>query len=452
MAYSPVENKYLSALTAVQFPTDPVEAAPAPATEPQQAMAPGQRPGDILLAEVGSRGLPSAAYTGQYPSEIKPYDPTVRERLAGFLQAGFEGIGIDRYKARQNAETILGGPSSNLPLNIGLADFVPFLGTGLQTQEAVRMGEDAVTSVQQGNYGTAAMQAGGAALGLVPGAAGTAKAGMAVGRAAEKFAEKTVPEILDKGGTMAELLMALSQGSRSNLTAYHGTPHKVGKFDAKKIGSGEGAQAYGYGLYFAENKGVADGYRISLSYDPEKMKVGGKQINTVYDQIERAAGRIPAAQASGEYEKLELLERLMMNDMIEDVQKAAADMSPSTRAWFDKTVKPSFETYGNLYTVDIPDAMTSKMLDFDKPIGEQSPEIQALAKKYKLAMGDLGGDLLAAADGKTLKGADKLRDAGIPGVRYLDQGSRDSGSGTRNIVVFPGGEDQIKILKQEGNK
>lgn len=181
MAYSPVENKYLSALTAVQFPTDPIEPEPAaPAAKPDQAMAPGQRPGDILLAEVGSRGLPQSAYTGQYPSEIKPYDPTVRERLAGFLQAGFEGIGIDRYKARQNAETLLGGPSSNLPLNIGLADFVPFLGTGLQTQEAVRMGEDAVTSAKQGNLGTAALQAGGAAVGLIPGAAGTVKAAKAL--------------------------------------------------------------------------------------------------------------------------------------------------------------------------------------------------------------------------------------------------------------------------------
>lgn len=194
MAYSPVENKYLSALTAVQFPTEPVE--PEPVAQPERAMAPGQRPGDILVAEVGSRGLPSSAYTGQYPSEIKPYDPTVRERLAGFLQAGFEGMGVDRYKARQNAQTLLGGPSSNLPLNLGFADIVPFLGTGLQTQEAVRMGEDAATSAQQGNYGTAALQAGGAALGLVPGVAGTVKAAKPL---IPKAAEMTI-NALEKTG------------------------------------------------------------------------------------------------------------------------------------------------------------------------------------------------------------------------------------------------------------
>ncbi len=84
MAYSPVENKYLSALTAIQFPTEPVETAPAPAAEPQQAMAPGQRPGDILVAEVGSRGLPDFAYSGQKPAQATAYDPTARDRLASF--------------------------------------------------------------------------------------------------------------------------------------------------------------------------------------------------------------------------------------------------------------------------------------------------------------------------------------------------------------------------------
>ena len=174
MAYSPVENKYLSALTSLQFPDE--QPAPEVAAAPEKPMAPGQRPGDILVAEVGSRGLPEQAYSGQKPAQMTAYDPTVRERLAGFLQAGFEGMGVDRYKARQNAQTLLGGPSSNLPLNLGLADVVPFLGTGLQTEEAVRMGGEAVTSAQQGNYGTAALQTAGAVLGLIPGVGGTVKA------------------------------------------------------------------------------------------------------------------------------------------------------------------------------------------------------------------------------------------------------------------------------------
>jgi len=47
--------------------------------------------------------------------------------------------------------------------------------------------------------------------------------------------------------------------------AYHGTPHRFSKFDISKMGTGEGAQAFGWGLYFAERKQVAQYYRETLS-------------------------------------------------------------------------------------------------------------------------------------------------------------------------------------------
>lgn len=48
--------------------------------------------------------------------------------------------------------------------------------------------------------------------------------------------------------------------------AYHGTPHRgITAFSLGKIGTGEGAQAYGWGLYFAEKYGVAEDYRKRLS-------------------------------------------------------------------------------------------------------------------------------------------------------------------------------------------
>jgi hypothetical protein len=41
----------------------------------------------------------------------------------------------------------------------------------------------------------------------------------------------------------------------------------------------------------------------------------------------------------------------------------------------------------------------------------------------------------------------KLREAGIPGIRYLDQGSRGGGEGTRNFVIFD--DKLVKILGKE---
>ena len=46
--------------------------------------------------------------------------------------------------------------------------------------------------------------------------------------------------------------------------------------------------------------------------------------------------------------------------------------------------------------------------------------------------------------------AASMREAGIPGIKYLDQGSRAAGEGTRNYVVFPGNEHLIEIMKKYG--
>ena len=46
---------------------------------------------------------------------------------------------------------------------------------------------------------------------------------------------------------------------------WHGSPHKFDKFDSAHIGKGEGAQAYGHGLYLADSPDVADEYAGKLS-------------------------------------------------------------------------------------------------------------------------------------------------------------------------------------------
>lgn len=43
------------------------------------------------------------------------------------------------------------------------------------------------------------------------------------------------------------------------------TPHPLGRFSLQRIGTGEGAQAYGWGLYFTETEGIAKYYREALS-------------------------------------------------------------------------------------------------------------------------------------------------------------------------------------------
>jgi len=58
---------------------------------------------------------------------------------------------------------------------------------------------------------------------------------------------------------------------RSGIKAYHGSPHSFEKFDAAKIGTGEGEQAFGHGLYFSDAEAVAKGYRDKLAADKGHM-------------------------------------------------------------------------------------------------------------------------------------------------------------------------------------
>jgi GNAT superfamily N-acetyltransferase len=58
--------------------------------------------------------------------------------------------------------------------------------------------------------------------------------------------------------------------------AWHGSPHDItksleGKFSTKYIGTGEGAQAFGWGLYFTSKKNIAAGYATSLAGKPEPV-------------------------------------------------------------------------------------------------------------------------------------------------------------------------------------
>jgi len=203
---------------------------PAPEPMVEEAMAPGQQPGDVLVAEAGSRGLPESAYSGEPPKypRMEAYDPTVREQVANKMQMWLESMGVDRYKARQNAQTFMGGGSSNLPLTMGIADIIPYIGTGMQTEEAIRLGSDAITSAQQGNYGTAALQAGGAAVGLIPGAVGTGqvtkkllpKAGEMVIKSMEKLGTPVQMNLIDNAPSMAKTApIEITRQEKSAITA-----------------------------------------------------------------------------------------------------------------------------------------------------------------------------------------------------------------------------------------
>lgn len=69
----------------------------------------------------------------------------------------------------------------------------------------------------------------------------------------------------------------VSGGAKLDQPVYHGTPHEFDAFSLDHIGTGEGAQSFGHGLYFAGNKEIAEYYRNTLS-GRDLPKIDGTDI------------------------------------------------------------------------------------------------------------------------------------------------------------------------------
>jgi hypothetical protein len=247
------------------------------------------------------------------------------------------------------------------------------------------------------------------------------------------------------------------------IRAYHGSPHDFDAFSMDKIGTGEGAQAYGNGLYFAENEGTAKSYRDTLSQDKDRILDNG--------------GRLPPWVAN----TMESKNPIAIDDVRKTFQnriaEAEEEAKTSSQPWLYpgkiqglKDVAKAIEDHaggvplkppGRMYEVNI-NADPEHFLDWDKPLSEQHPSVQqAFAHEASDKVGSeayhglqdalISNKIMPNAPSdvrlQTLQ-AQHLQQAGIPGIKYLDQGSRGAGEGSRNYVVF--NHDLIDIMKKYG--
>jgi len=254
---------------------------------------------------------------------------------------------------------------------------------------------------------------------------------------------------------LAELAM---QVPFTALTAYHGTPHQIkGAFDISKVGTGEGAQAYGHGMYFAENPKVAEGYQTALS---KKSPEAVKYMNEL-SQNEDKASQVAATTLQNFDNPKQAIDELKASLKNKNTPKEYIPIYESAIKKLENT-----PVSGNLYKVDIPDEYIPNMLHWDKPLKEQPKSVQkALAKIDPDLYSKKGGDYDPEEWGQSIyqrlsqidmnkngpfTGAAKnvsnmLNSYGIKGIQYLDEGSRAKG-GTSNFVVFD--PSTVKILEE----
>lgn len=243
-------------------------------------------------------------------------------------------------------------------------------------------------------------------------------------------------------------------------SAYHGTPYRgIDKFSTDNIGTGEGAQAYGWGLYFASKREVAEHYRKGLSYR--------EIVRQFRDALPDSADTDEALESAenGELSRpmADVVKALAADDWLGfDYPSQAITAAFKELDAYDasQALQEAVRNYGGqLYKLEIPD--DSEMLLWDKPLSEQPEAVQkmlspVLERWYgkgnsEYVMSDPGSPVKSGKDlvialGYNKSASDMLREVGIKGIKYLDGTSRSAGDGSYNYVIFSG--EDVAITDQ----
>jgi hypothetical protein len=249
------------------------------------------------------------------------------------------------------------------------------------------------------------------------------------------------------------------------IKAFHGSPHDFDRFDASKIGTGEGAQAYGYGLYFAESEGTAKSYRDTLA--SKRASVNGPGSSAEHDAARKLMEMTVGPPKGAAYESRDIESVLQSLDKFAPAMRESGVDPGKVRAVLESG-ELSYAP-GKMYEVAL-HAEPQQFLDWDTPLSQQGKSgadavraHEALreadhARRMRPLEGDAfdvsqtGQELVRSAQdyGRGVDFTNRLREAGIPGIRYKDQLSRGKEGGSYNYVVFPGAEDLIEIIGKDG--
>lgn len=308
---------------------------------------------------------------------------------------------------------------------------------------------------------------------------------------------------------------------QDSFKGWHGTPHDFepvegnpfGEFRDDKIGSGEGAQVYGFGHYVAGRKGVAESYRDNLTQDlvfhnndkiepigyDDQMRLNGTADprKTAAELFTRGKDSLSFAQTEAQDLRQQAQGYLdFVNKQLKHADSSSKDFyltnkqidgkTPVERAQAEVDHYAQVEDFldkegpnlrkksaGNLLHLEItpeehqlldwdehltkqPDEVFGKIGNIHPDIGTQLQDNKIIANKDSEHPALLrGSDLYHKLENKfgSSKAASRaLSEAGIPGIKYADAGSRDPGTSrkTHNYVIFD--PKHINIIGKNGQR
>jgi GNAT superfamily N-acetyltransferase len=266
-----------------------------------------------------------------------------------------------------------------------------------------------------------------------------------------------------------------------SIKAYHGSPYSFNKFLLDKIGSGEGAQSYGWGIYTTEVESIARQYAYELTEqndllyknkksteygllnsDNEKEQIYNLAIFEILNNARNAVNPqdiantfynnnvkyLPKERLSYLNKVKDEINRLIDNGIIEEIRQE----------------NPTFAQKRNLYNLSIPDNTGENYIEYSEPINEATinkvekaldrdkvEKLQRYINHVKSLTGNkfFGLNLYEALS--KLLGSDKqasefLSSIGFTGIKYPAQyttGGREDGAS--NYVIFK--EEDLHIDK-----
>lgn len=255
------------------------------------------------------------------------------------------------------------------------------------------------------------------------------------------------------------------------IDAFHGSPHDFQRFDMSKVGTGEGSQSFGHGLYLAESEPLAKSYRDRLAKEGPSS---GQSLADAFSLSPEQYGMMDENDLSKHMEDIKQNAEQTLFDRGK-IKHVFNDLSFTTDE--GDQIRAGQKEKGHMYAVKIK-TKPENLLDWDAKFSEQPENIrraidEALSeaedtsgnKKFMKGKfwGALGeeenksyrnyGHLTGAALHHMLSKVYKpeelsqlLHSFGVKGIRYLDQNSRQNREGTRNYVIF---DDKLVDIKRK---
>lgn len=292
----------------------------------------------------------------------------------------------------------------------------------------------------------------------------------------------------------------IAAAPKFSLKVYHGSQASFDKFDHSFMGSGEGAQAYGWGTYVSEVEGIAkayaksnatihsdNGYKEALykyreadfnyhitetSYKNAVKNLKEKE-QLAHPKIKNLEKELEEAKSSGDTISIGFLETALKNwnEVLQtarkEVSKYEDTILPNDKDVLEKAKKRMEELMPerNLYSVDIPDDTGENYIDWDEPLTDKQVEMWKNAANSLAPKDDDGGwkervDYYARRYGYNFRGEKAyklltsertpkevslaLKNAGFDGVKVIaERNTGGNKEGKMNYVIFDENNAQI---------